>query len=52
LGLSISRKGVEANGGKLSVENITGKGCAFTIDLPQKVKRPAADSTAKAAVAS
>jgi len=34
LGLSISRRGVEANGGKLSVENRPGKGCVFTIDLP------------------
>ena len=34
LGLSISRKGVEANGGKLDVRNIPGTGCVFTIDLP------------------
>ena len=36
LGLSISRRGVEANGGKLSVRNLAGKGCVFTIDLPQR----------------
>jgi hypothetical protein len=34
LGLSISRRGVEANDGKLSVRNRPGKGCVFTIDLP------------------
>ena len=34
LGLSISRRGVEANGGKLEVRNVPGKGCVFTIDLP------------------
>ena len=34
LGLSISQRGVEANGGKLDVKNKPGKGCVFTIDLP------------------
>jgi signal transduction histidine kinase len=34
LGLSISRRGVEANGGKLDVHNTPGKGCIFIIDLP------------------
>jgi signal transduction histidine kinase len=34
LGLSVSRRGVEANDGKLSVQNRPGKGCVFTIDLP------------------
>jgi signal transduction histidine kinase len=33
LGLSISRRGVEANGGKLDVHNKPGKGCIFIIDL-------------------
>jgi signal transduction histidine kinase len=37
LGLSISRRGVEANGGQLSVRNLPGKGCAFTIDLPRHI---------------
>ena len=40
LGLSISRRGVEANGGKLRVRNLRGTGCVFAIDLP----RPAAAS--------
>jgi signal transduction histidine kinase len=36
LGLSISRRAVEANGGTLRVRNLPGKGCAFTIDLPPR----------------
>jgi len=35
LGLSIAKRGVEANGGVLSVCNISGIGCVFTIDLPR-----------------
>jgi signal transduction histidine kinase len=35
LGLSISRRGVEANGGRLRVRNRPGVGCVFTIDLPR-----------------
>ena len=34
-GLSISRRGVEANGGKLDVRDIPGTGCVFTIELPR-----------------
>jgi signal transduction histidine kinase len=34
LGLAISRKSVDANGGKIHVENMPGKGCMFTIALP------------------
>jgi hypothetical protein len=34
--LAITRKGVEANGGTLSAIAIPGRGCIFTIDLPQK----------------
>lgn len=36
LGLSISRRSVEANGGVLSVRNLPGMGCIFTIDLPRQ----------------
>ena len=36
LGLSLSRRGIEACGGKISVRDIPGKGCVFTIDLPRK----------------
>jgi signal transduction histidine kinase len=35
LGLSLSRQGIEAQGGTLSVRSIAGKGCVFTIDLPR-----------------
>src|SRR5688572_12729780 len=35
LGLSICRRSVEANGGLLSVRNIPGSGCVFTVDLPR-----------------
>jgi C4-dicarboxylate-specific signal transduction histidine kinase len=35
LGLSISRKSVEANGGELRVRDIPGTGCMFTIELPR-----------------
>ncbi len=35
LGLYISRKSVEADGGELSVRDRPGMGCVFTIDLPR-----------------
>jgi signal transduction histidine kinase len=35
LGLSISRRSVEANHGRLSVRDRPGIGCVFTIDLPR-----------------
>jgi signal transduction histidine kinase len=35
LGLSISRRSVEANEGTLTVRDLPGKGCVFTIDLPR-----------------
>jgi signal transduction histidine kinase len=35
LGLSICRRSVEANGGLLSVRDMPGAGCVFTIDLPR-----------------
>jgi len=35
LGLSISRRAVEANGGTLEVRDVAGVGCIFTIDLPR-----------------
>ncbi len=47
LGLSISRRSVEANKGTIRVRDVPGVGCVFTIDLPrhslpQLVKAPAA----------
>ena len=35
LGLSISKRGVEANGGVLEVRDIPGTGCVFSIELPR-----------------
>ena len=37
LGLSISRRAIEANGGTLTVRDMPGCGCVFTIDLPRHV---------------
>jgi signal transduction histidine kinase len=37
LGLSICRRSVEANSGVLSVRNLPGSGCVFTIELPRHV---------------
>jgi signal transduction histidine kinase len=35
LGLAISRKSVEADGGKIHIKDMPGVGCVFTIDLPR-----------------
>lgn len=35
LGLTISRRAVELNGGTLTVRDVPGTGCVFTIDLPR-----------------
>jgi signal transduction histidine kinase len=35
LGLSISRRSVEADGGRIVVRDLPGQGCVFTIDLPR-----------------
>jgi signal transduction histidine kinase len=35
LGLAIAQRSVEASGGRLSVRDVPGKGCIFTIDLPR-----------------
>lgn len=35
LGLTIARQSVTANGGELSVRNVPGHGCVFTISLPR-----------------
>jgi signal transduction histidine kinase len=34
LGLSIARQAVEAHGGKLSAEDLPGRGCIFRVELP------------------
>ena len=35
IGLTFSRWGAEANGGRLYARNLPGKGCVFTMDLPR-----------------
>jgi signal transduction histidine kinase len=35
LGLSIARRSVEANNGVLSVRDVPGTGCVFTVSLPR-----------------
>jgi hypothetical protein len=35
LGLAFSRRGVEANDGRIYARNLPGKGCVFTVDLPR-----------------
>jgi signal transduction histidine kinase len=39
LGLSVARRAVETSGGKLTVRDIPGIGCVFTIDLPREDDR-------------
>ncbi len=34
LGLAISREGIRAGGGELTVRDLPGKGCVFTVELP------------------
>jgi signal transduction histidine kinase len=41
LGLSISRRSVEANEGTLTVNDVPGCGCIFTVDLPRYAEPPA-----------
>jgi hypothetical protein len=38
LGLSIARRSVEADGGALSVRDLPGAGCVFTISLPRYLR--------------
>jgi signal transduction histidine kinase len=40
LGLGIARRGVGANGGEISVRNIVGRGCVFTVTLPRLAAVP------------
>jgi signal transduction histidine kinase len=47
LGLSIARLSVESNSGMLSVRDIPGSGCVFTIDLPRhSLPKPVAEPAA------
>jgi hypothetical protein len=38
LGLAIARRAVEASDGRLSVRDVPGTGCVFTIDLPRRFR--------------
>ncbi|HET7343534.1 MAG TPA: HAMP domain-containing sensor histidine kinase [Methylomirabilota bacterium] len=40
LGLAISQRGVEANGGKLTVRDLPGTGCVFIVTLPRSSPQP------------
>ena len=42
LGLSISQQSVEADGGTLTVRDLPGSGCAFTMTLPAHLAKPMA----------
>jgi serine/threonine protein kinase len=35
LGLAVSRRGVEANNGRIYARNLPDRGCVFTVDLPR-----------------
>ena len=48
LGLSIARKSVTADGGMLSVANLPGVGCTFTISLPHCTLQEQAPSSSHA----
>jgi signal transduction histidine kinase len=41
LGLSISRKAVQSNGGEIRVRNLPGKGCIFSLELPRRYEAQA-----------
>jgi signal transduction histidine kinase len=47
LGLSISRRSVEANDGTLSVRDLPAAGCIFTIDLPRHAMPGTASGAAR-----
>jgi signal transduction histidine kinase len=51
LGLSITRRSVEANNGTLAVRDVPGSGCVFTISLPRRLLAATAVSAARAAIA-
>lgn len=38
LGLAISRQAVEADGGKVSIRDLPGRGCIFTIEMPRSLR--------------
>jgi signal transduction histidine kinase len=47
LGLVISRQAIEADGGKISLRDIPGKGCVFTVEMPLVMDEPAPKAPAE-----
>src|SRR5688572_27035912 len=45
LGLAIARESVETNGGAIRARSVPGRGCIFTIDLPQVSPAPVTAAT-------
>ncbi|HEX5141071.1 MAG TPA: HAMP domain-containing sensor histidine kinase [Dehalococcoidia bacterium] len=43
LGLAITRRAIEMDGGRVSIRDIPGKGCVFIVDMPLAVGRRAGD---------
>jgi len=41
LGLAISRQAIEADGGRISLRDLPGKGCIFTVEMPLALGEPA-----------
>jgi signal transduction histidine kinase len=52
LGLAIARQGVSANGGEITVRNIVGQGCVFTVELPRALPDAAVGTSGDAELAS
>jgi signal transduction histidine kinase len=48
LGLSICRKAARAAAGEICIQNLPGKGCIFTLDLPRSPPKPPAEVMEKA----
>ncbi len=46
LGLAIAQRAVRAHGGEISVSNLPGEGCVFTIEVPLAFGEPAPAATA------
>lgn len=47
LGLAVAFSAVRANGGNLSVRDVPGTGCVFTVDLPRPGPKAAADNSVR-----
>ena len=45
LGLAIAQRALRAHGGEISVSNLPGEGCVFTIEVPLAFGEPAPAAT-------